>query len=797
MQGSGIHEVSGEDSYGVYFDVPMEFCSSYVYMRIRSDKVYRIFPYVGINEVWISSENTLVSVSAYGTPYEGLTEARLVAPDKMVVGFTDGYVFDMDMLSLEEASITEWQALDKNHVELLFNGADIPRLYRVHYDDQSMISEIDSRLMDEWYAVDGVLGQANARAILYSALDDSTVSEPFTFSLWAPLADEVRTVFYNDDYQLVDDRVMKKDAKGLWSVVVNRDKFSDDSDYYYHYIVTNPYCSPQFVRDPYARSGIPQIGAATDVSTLAQVITTPLSSYSPVQQKKEIRSVSSMSISDAIMSQYLVQGSPSDVYMNVSELQELGVNTLVLQGLQVHDKKRGGVKHLFLPAKVLSNKEESDIEYLTVNSIQNSKENPREKQEEVYRENQKPSKKNDIKIMRDLLKILNDQKGMRTLIDMTNLYMSRRISLDSIVPGYYLTKKTADNYACFNRLDLQARMSARLLVDSIIHWFEVYRIEGVKYDSIGELDSRAMDALLTDIASFTETPLLIARHYDTTCPSHHVVRSFFGASSDGASSTNTNSQESDVIDLNKEPRVVYWLNRNFAQQSVGIFDQEGTRFTKGILTSKVLVRDFAESIVGRGSELDNPYAKGVVQYLVSDGDLSLSEQIQTQMQTTVDDATVIRLYKNALAMIMTSQGPVMVPQDIQNWSTQFSTEEVRELRAYLRALSRIRQETDAFSLGDPILIFDSVKFFSDSEKTDRAYGLRSKDSASGTVYYVFVNGDTKPRSFIVPQSLRKAAVLVDATQYDIGGFSQSVSVGMTLDNTIVRIDPRTVVILRD
>lgn len=95
--------------------------------------------------------------------------------------------------------------------------------------------------------------------------------------------------------------------------------------------------------------------------------------------------------------------------------------------------------------------------------------------------------------VRELRRLIDECHRARigVLLDVVYNHMAQTRFLDDIVPGYYFRKNaggfTSDS-GCGNDTASERAMMRRLIVDSVRHWVQEYRVDGFRFDLMGLID---------------------------------------------------------------------------------------------------------------------------------------------------------------------------------------------------------------------------------------------------------------------------------------------------------------------
>ncbi|WP_234410446.1 S-layer homology domain-containing protein [Caldalkalibacillus mannanilyticus] len=116
-------------------------------------------------------------------------------------------------------------------------------------------------------------------------------------------------------------------------------------------------------------------------------------------------------------------------------------------------------------------------------------------------------------------------------------------------------------------------------------------------------------------------------------------------------------------------------------------------------------------------------------------------------------------------------------------------------RTYTQGLIALRKSTDAFRLGSKELVDKNVTLVNAPEVKENDLVIAYRNQATnGDAYYVFVNADTKERTFTLEMDLRKGIVVVD--QDEAGTKEVSKRSGFTLTKDKISLDALTTVVIK-
>ena len=367
-------------------------------------------------------------------------------------------------------------------------------------------------------------------------------AEGTTFRVWAPTATEMQVNLYRSGTAGTKDRIdpypMTKDVNGTWVVTIPGDIHGT----YYTYRVVVQGQTVE-VCDPYARStGIDgQRGAvlnldATDPEGWA-------TDAAPVQ----------VDAGDAVIYQLDLQGAVGG-FAALTETAEGWLSPLTALG----------ATHVELPAlyDCADPQEEEDQE-----------------QEQVFGDGQDPVNFNvpegayatnpkigsvRVKELKSLIQAIhNNGLAVVMTVDYTHVAEVSDFGFNCIVPGYFSRidqSGTVSNGSGFgNDTATERSMVAKYIADSLCYWAEEYHIDGFRLESLGLMDTDAVNAIIAAVHA------------------NHPQVLFYG---DGTAKKTTLTQEATLASLENQEAVP---GMGYLGQSVCVLDGAKLNAAEGIL----------------------------------------------------------------------------------------------------------------------------------------------------------------------------------------------------------------------
>ncbi len=668
------------------------------------------------------------------------------------------------------------------------------------------------------------------------------------FKLWAPMAESVDLLFFDADDQTKELRriSMRRGQKGIWQTDVKTADFQNQSrleGIFYQFEVCNPGLPPKRVLDPYARSMAAvtvdatgqSAGSSGDFVGKAAIVAPekygPQLSHPviPGYQKRE----------DAVIYEVHVRDLTSDPSIEKDLHHRWGTYRALIDKLPYI--KTLGVTHIqLLPVMAWYFGDETamgqrELEYRAKNNNYNWGYDPQNYFSPDGAYSEKPADpKARIAELKELIDAIH-QAGMGVILDVVYTHMARASFLNDIVPDYYFFR---DGNGTFlgdfgNNLATNRKMAARLLHDSVKYWFSEYKIDGMRFDMMGDATAEAIQSAFDIAAAINPQAIFIGEGW----------RTFKGHLEDKALTGKGADQD--------------WMDKT---DSVGVFSDEFRNELKSgfgcegepmFLTGgpRRIAKIFA-NIMAQPSNTPADSPGDMVQYIEAHDNLPLydviAQSIKKDPETAANDQEIHRRIRLGNAILLTAQGTIMLhagqeygrskqwladstPEqkfhhfldadgkpfkhpyfihdsydssdainrfdwakvtDIARYETNMTTVE------YTRGLIALRRSSDAFRLGSKALVDSNVKLIDAPEIAVEdlliAYNCMATD---GTIFHIMVNADSKARTLTVNFDLQKCEVVVDGWQAGIKAIAKPV--GINLNGSQVTLEPLTAAVIRE
>ncbi|CDQ19396.1 pullulanase [Halobacillus karajensis] len=826
-------EFTKETNYGVAAEVPViDIQNGLNFIVHKGDEKDtpsdRSFPVTGEKEFWLVQGDSRVYVDEpVLSPH---VKAAKITNEKLVSLTMNQIIEDVDHTDFElkgaDGEVVSIHRAESDGQEIVLHteeALDLTQTYILHFEEKKTNVYVDWQLMDDKFAYDGELG---------ATLHENGTA---TLKLWSPTATNVSVVLYDKDnqYQVVkEDIAMKKGDNGVWSVTLDEKNtnLSDLNKYYYQYRI-EAYGEEKTALDPYAKSMAASNDEDQDDVGKAAIVDP--SDMGPKLKDAKIKNYEKRE--DAIIWEAHVRDFTSDPSIEGELNSQFGTFNAFVERLDYI--KELGVTHVqLLPVMkyYFGNEWENGVrerEYSASGNNYNWGYDPHSyfSLSGMYSElPQDPGER-----IREFKRLVNEihKRKMGVILDVVYNHTAKVSILEDLVPNYYHYMddegKVKVSYGG-GRVGTTHEMSRKLMVDSIKYWVEEFKVDGFRFDLMGDLDAESVQLAYEEAKAINPDILMLGegwRTYDGDTGAEEVKP----ADQDWMNETDGAAVFSDEI-------------RNELKSGFG---SEGEpRFITGGARS---IQTIFNTIKGQPENVTEDDPGDIVQYIAAHDNLTLHDVIAQSIQKDPShhEEEIQKRIRLGNSMILTSQGISFlhagqeygrtkqwkgegVPED--KWTymedehgkafehpyfihdsydstdviNQFDWKSVlepslqKETMEYTKGLIELRRWTDAFRHGSEALVNEHVTMLEAPEVQDTdlliAYKAVDPGGKGKGSYYVFVNADNKERTLTVSDDLRKGKVLVDNDE--AGRRKVEEPSGFEWNKGQVTIDPLTTIVIQ-
>ena len=693
--------------------------------------------------------------------------------------------------------------------------SDTQNPYTVTYDSDHFTTRSSWRLKDETYSYDGPLG-ANLKE------DGKRVD----LTLWSPSADKVSVVVYDkkDPEKVVGTVALEKGEKGTWKQTLDENSglgINNYTGYYYHYQIERQ-GKTVLVLDPYAKSlaawnsDLAKTDAAHKVAKAAFVDPAKLGPQDLTYGK--IRNFKSRE--DAVIYEAHVRDFTSDPAIAKDLTKPFGTFEAFIERLDY--LKDLGVTHIqLLPVlsyyyvNELKNQERLS-DYASSNSNYNWGYDPQNyfSLTGMYSSNPKDPEKR-IAEFKNLVNEIH-KRGMGAILDVVYNHTANVDIFEDLEPNYYhFMDADGAPRTSFGggRLGTTHYMSKRVMVDSIKYLVETYKVDGFRFDMMGDHDAASVEEAYKAARALNPNLIMLGEGWRTYSGDENMPTQ--PADQDWMKHTDTVAVFSDDIRNN--------LKSGYPNEGQPAFITGGKRDINTIF----------KNLIAQPTNFVADSPGDVIQYIAAHDNLTLfdiiAQSIKKDPSKAENYAEIHRRLRLGNLMVLTAQGTPFIHSGQEYGRTkQFrdpayktpvsedkvpnkshllrdkdgnpfdypyfihdsydSSDAVNKFdwtkatdgkaypenvksRDYMKGLIALRQSTDAFRLKSLQDIKDRVQLITvpgqnGVEKEDVVIGYQIT-APNGDIYAVFVNADEKAREFNLGTAfahLRNAEVLADENQ---------------------------------
>lgn len=833
-------DFSSKDKYGVYVDIPLaEAAKSIGFLLLDESKTgdevkiqaddYKFSDVQKTHQLFVKDADPTIYTNPYFVKDIRLTGAQQLSPKVIELTFTNIENGSEEEL-LKELSITDKEGhavkidslkvnIPDKKVELTgeFSATHLP--YTVRYGSESFQTGMSWQLKDALYKYDGELGarvKENGKKV--------------DLSIWSPSADKVEVIVYDrqDQTKEIAEKELQKGESGTWHLNLLASDLGVDNliGYYYHYRITRDGHSV-LVLDPYAKSlaawnsGDADKGESYKIAKGAFV---DPASYGP-QDLDYAKIPNFKSREDAIIYEAHVRDFTSDKTISSELKHQFGTFAAFAERL---DYLKGlGVTHIqLLPVlsyyfvNELKNGQRLDT-YASSNSNYNWGYDPQNyfSLTGMYSENPKdPGKR--IEEFKNLVAAIHE-RGMGIILDVVYNHTAKTSIFEDLEPNYYHfmdadgTPRTSFGGG---RLGTTHYMSRRVLVDSITYLTKEFKVDGFRFDMMGDHDAESIEQAYYAARQLNPNLIMLGEGWVTYAGDEN--RPVQPADQSWMKKTDTVAVFSDDIRNT--------LKSGYPNEGTPAFITGGKRDVEKVFANiKAQPTNF---------EADSP--GDVIQYIAAHDNLTLfdiiAQSIKKDPSKAENEMEIHRRLRLGNLMILTSQGtpfihsgqeygrtkqfrdpayrnpveddqvpnkshllvsedgtPFEYPYFIHDsydssdavnhfdWSKALDAivhpENVKS-QQYTKNLIALRKSTDAFHLGTKEEVDKRVKLLTipgvDGVATEDLVLGYQTTATNGDRYFVFVNADQKERSFTISGlGLEHVEVLADSNQVSLTGIS--------------------------
>lgn len=847
---TGAHEFINEGSYGRYVDLSLAEAAKNINFLIVNRDTGEQSNDMTFNDreshsqVFIKEVDNTVYTNPYFARVDRLETAEILSESQIELNYSS-----VESLS-EESLLEELTVVDANGKQVDVTGVSIDSQtgkinltgvfdylaapYTVRHGDQELNLQLGWRIKDELYAYDGELGM--------SLKEDGTAEMAF----WSPSADQVNIVLYDktDQNKTLNSLAMTKQERGVWRLDLNEatTNLKDLTGYYYHLEIVRG-DETVLALDPYAKS-LAAWDNLTDDHKIAKAAIINPSMIGPDLDYAKIPGYEKRE--DAIIYEVHVRDFTSDPSITDELTAQFGTFAAFVDKLDYIQSL--GVTHIqLLPVMSyyfgndFANGERS-LDYASTDQNYNWGYDPQSYFSLTGMYSEVPT--DPAKRIEEFKRLVDEihQREMGVILDVVYNHTAQTHLFEDLEPNYYHfmdADGTPRESFGGGRLGTTHHMARRILVDSIAYWVEEFKVDGFRFDMMGDHDAEAIQTAFDKAAALNPNMLMIGEGWVT----------FAG------DETDQEVQAADQLWMIDTDSVGVFSDEIRNELKSGFGSEGEPRFLTGGARNINLI---FQNIIGNPSNFKADDPGDVVQYIAAHDNLTLHDVIAQSIKKDpkTHSGEIHQRIRIGNLMILTSQGtpfihsgqeygrtkqyrhedyittveagkepykstymtdadgnPFEYPYFIHDsydssdavnmfdWQ-QATNSELYPIQgitqSYTTGLIQLRRYTDAFRQGTAEEVADNVKLITSSDigEEDLVIGYQATDS-NGDIYIVFVNADDNLRSLTLSEEFAYIAngeIIVDGLVAGIEAIANPT--GVTLADGSITLDPLTATIIR-
>jgi pullulanase len=440
----------------------------------------------------------------------------------------------------------------------------------------------------------------------------------------------------------------------------------------------------------------------------------------------------------------------------------------------------------------------------------------------------------------ELKTLINEihRQGMGVILDVVYNHTANNNVLGDPGIQAYFYRSTSNNGAGSQDVRSEAKMVRKLIVDSITHWVGEYRVDGFRFDLMGDLDTQTLKAAYAAATSLNPKALFLGEGWNNF---------YSGPATDYNGDTTAGADQGH--------------SAQFLGQNLGMFsDSYRNIFKNGYPADgqPALLSGAAQNpaslfsnAAGVPTNTNPAFAPGstnnVVSYLTCHDNLCLYDVLAMATNApkgAAGDADILKRARVAYAVLLSSQGLAFIhagdemfrtkettgaysntksngsrffvdnsynASDAINqvkWSNVYASDPIAGgftnyattsngylLYIYVQGLAALRKSTNAFRLPDSSRATNIASIAPVGVGSNTlAFGYKVVSTDGTGTYYVFHNADSQVHAFNADVDLTGAAIYADGVQAGLTAIPAPT--GVSVNGSTVSLQPLTSTIFR-
>jgi pullulanase/glycogen debranching enzyme len=427
------------------------------------------------------------------------------------------------------------------------------------------------------------------------------------------------------------------------------------------------------------------------------------------------------------------------------------------------------------------------------------------------------------------------QEGMGVILDVVyNHTANNNVLGDPGLQGYYY-RSSSNNGAGSRDVKSEAKMTRKLIVDSIVQWVRDYHVDGFRFDLMGVLDTQTVLAAYNAAHDLNPNVVFLGEGWNGF---------YTGATTDyNGATTASASQGNAATFLGKN---VAMFSDSYRQVFKNGYPNDGAKafLTDQAQTPSVLFSNVAGTPTNGAPGFAPGSTNNVVNYLTCHDNLCLYDVLSLATNTThANDGVILKRARIGYAILLTSQGVAFIhagdemfrskettaPVGASNtksngtrvfvdnsynasdainlvkWANVYAADPITggftnyatsqfgyQLYTYVQGLISLRKSTNAFRLPDAAIVTQLTALYpTGMGATTLAFGYKAASTDGTGTYYVLHNADGVAHSFAVDAPLTSSRLLADGARSGLTAIATPTGVTLSPDGRTVTLAPLT------
>ncbi len=371
-----------------------------------------------------------------------------------------------------------------------------------------------------------------------------------------------------------------------------------------------------------------------------------------------------------------------------------------------------------------------------------------------------------IKEFKQMVQSLH-KSGIRVIMDVVYNHTSagKGSHLDLLAPGYFYRQNKDSTWSnasgCGNETASERPMMRKFMIESVVYWATEYHVDGFRFDLMGIHDIETMNAIRAALVNIDPTIFVYGEGW--TASSSPLAEEKRAVKKNARELNNIAVFSDDIRDALKGS----WMHAEIPGFVSGTDSlEESVKFGVVGATQHPQV-DYSKLIYSKAAYVNNPTQ--IINYVSCHDDMCLVDKLKESKPANATDDELVRFNKLAQTVVFTSQGVPFIyageelyrnkkgihntyqsPDSINQIDWNFKTSH-KDIFSYYQGLIALRKAHAAFRIPTQELVQQHLKFIDLLTPNVVAYMLT--DHVNGEIWkdiLVIYNGNRKSVTVQIP-----------------------------------------------